>query len=48
MLYLVTPSEKRLETLRRAGEAATQIRGLGDKQLEIHDQLLAPTEKSKP
>ena len=37
---VVTVAEKRLETLRRAGEAAREIRQLGDKQLDIHDQLL--------
>lgn len=37
---MITVPEKRLETIRRAGEAAKQIRELGDKQLEIHNQLL--------
>jgi hypothetical protein len=47
-LHLVTPSEKRLETIRRAGEAAKQIRELGDKQLEIHEQLLENPPKQNP
>lgn len=42
---LVTAAEKRLETLRRAGEAAREIRQLGDKQLGIHDQLLLTPQK---
>lgn len=44
-ITLVTPSEKRLDTIRRAGEAAKQIRELGDKQLEIHEQLLEKPSK---
>ena len=49
-LTLVTPAAKRLETIRRAGEAAKQIREIGDKQLEIHDQLLEnpPKQKQNP
>ena len=47
-LTLVTPSAKRLETIRRAGEAAKQIRELGDKQLEIHEQLLENPSKQSP
>lgn len=40
MFNLISPSEKRLEIIRRAGEAAKRIRELGDKQLEIRNQLL--------
>ena len=44
-IAIVTAAEKRLETLRRAGEAAREIRQLGDKQLDIHDQLLQTPQK---
>ena len=47
-LNLVTQAAKRLETIRRAGEASKQIRELGDKQLEIHDQLLENPPKQNP
>lgn len=45
---LVTVSEKRLETLRRAGEAAREIRQLGDRQLDVHDQLLRTSRPQTP
>ncbi|MEI6494281.1 MAG: hypothetical protein WCO94_17175, partial [Verrucomicrobiota bacterium] len=44
-LAIVTQAEKRLETLRRAGEAAKQILELSDKQLGVHDEL---EQNSKP
>lgn len=44
-LTLVTPTEKRLETLRRTGEAAKQIHELSEKQLDVQDDL---EESSKP
>ncbi len=47
-LALVTPSEKRLETIRKAGDAARQIRELGDKQLEVHEQLMSPPPDKSP
>ncbi|MEI6034551.1 MAG: hypothetical protein WCS65_09765 [Verrucomicrobiae bacterium] len=47
-LTLVTPAAKRLETIRRAGEASKQIRELGDKQLEVHEQLLENPSKQTP
>ncbi len=44
-IAIVTAAEKRLETLRRAGEAAREIRQLGDRQLDIHNQLLQAPQK---
>ncbi len=37
---MISLAEKRLETIRRAGEAAKRIRELADKQFEIQRQLL--------
>jgi len=47
-LTLVTQAEKRLETLRRAGEAAKQIHEISEKQLDIHDDLELNSQPKNP
>jgi len=49
-ISIVTPEEKKLETLARIQEAAQQIRDLGDRELKARDQLkkMIESPKEKP
>jgi len=46
-IFIVTPEEKKLETLARIQEAAQQIRDLGDREQKARDQLKKMIESTK-